>query len=61
MTSPLENLSGDDKPLRQEAFDDVEFAGLRQSGLTRLTDARNTRTRSPGGASGLLAVVIVLC
>jgi hypothetical protein len=40
MASALENLSGDDKPLRAEPFDAGEFAGLTQSGLTRLADAR---------------------
>lgn len=39
MTSPLENLSGPDKALRKEAPDAREFAGLKQSGLRRLTDA----------------------
>ncbi|MGH2456200.1 MAG: hypothetical protein ACREK9_10840 [Candidatus Rokuibacteriota bacterium] len=41
MTSPLENLSGAGKPLRQEAPDAKEFANLRQSGLKRLADAEN--------------------
>ncbi len=41
MTSPLENLSGPGQPLRKEAPDAKEFAGLRQSGLTRLADAEN--------------------
>src|SRR5437879_6191461 len=40
MTSPLENLSGPDKPLRKEAPDAKEFAGLKHSGLTRLADAQ---------------------
>ena len=39
MTSPLENLSGPDKALRKEAPDAREFAGLKHSGLRRLTDA----------------------
>lgn len=39
MNSPLENLSGPDKSLRPEAPDQQEFAGLKQSGLTRLHDA----------------------
>ena len=41
-TSPLENLSGPGQPLRKEAPDAREFAGLKQSGLTRLADAENT-------------------
>ena len=40
MTSPLENLCGSDKPLRQEPPDAKEFAGLKHSGLTRLVDAQ---------------------
>ena len=39
MTSPLENLSGPGQPLRKEAPDAKEFAGLEQSGLRRLADA----------------------
>ena len=41
MTSPLENLSGPGQPLRKEAPDAKEFAGLKRSGLTRLSDAGN--------------------
>ena len=41
MTSPLENLSGPGQSLRKEAPDAKEFAGLKQSGLTRLADAEN--------------------
>src|SRR5688572_27503417 len=37
--SPLENLSGPGKPLRQEAPDAKELAGLERSGLRRLADA----------------------
>jgi hypothetical protein len=37
--SPLENLSGPGQPLRREAPDANEFAGLQRSGLTRLADA----------------------
>ncbi len=40
MTSPLENLCGPGQPLRKEAPDAKEFAGLRRSGLTRLADAK---------------------
>lgn len=40
MTSPLENLSGPGQPLRKEASDAKEFAGLKRSGLTRLADAQ---------------------
>jgi hypothetical protein len=39
--SPLENLCGPGKPLRQEAPDAKELAGLLQSGLRRLADAEN--------------------
>ena len=41
MTSPLENLSGPDRPLRKEAPDAKEFANLKRSGLRRLADAEN--------------------
>jgi hypothetical protein len=41
VSSPLENLSGPGQPLRKEASDAKEFAGLRQSGLRRLADAQN--------------------
>lgn len=41
MLSPLENLCGPGKPLRQEAPDAKELAGLQQSGLRRLADAEN--------------------
>lgn len=41
MTSPLESLCGPAQPLRREAPDAREFAGLKQSGLTRLADAEN--------------------
>ncbi len=41
MTSPLENICGPRQPLRREAPDAKEFAGLKQSGLTRLADAEN--------------------
>jgi hypothetical protein len=39
VTSPLENLSGPGQPLRKEAPDTKEFAGLKQSGLRRLADS----------------------
>jgi hypothetical protein len=38
--SPLENLAGPGKALRQEAPDAKELAGLKRSGLTRLADAQ---------------------
>jgi hypothetical protein len=38
--SPLDALTGDDKPLRAEAPDSEEYAGLKRSGETRLKDAR---------------------
>jgi hypothetical protein len=37
--SPLENLEGPGKPLRAEATDAAEFAGLLRSGRARLKDA----------------------
>ena len=39
MTSPLENLSGPNKPLVAEPPDAREFAGLLRSGRARLRDA----------------------
>jgi hypothetical protein len=41
MASPLENLSGPGKSLRKEPPDTKEFAGLKRSGLARLSDAAN--------------------
>ena len=41
MTSPLENLTGNGKPLAAEAPDTGEIAGLLRSGRARLADARN--------------------
>lgn len=40
MTSPLENLAGRDGPLKAEAPDAAEYAGLVRSGLVRLADAK---------------------
>ena len=40
MTSPLENLAGLDGPLKAEAPDAAEYAGLVRSGQVRLADAR---------------------
>ena len=40
MPSPLENLAGPGKVLRQEAPEAKELAGLKRSGLTRLADAQ---------------------
>lgn len=42
MPTPLDNLSGPGKPLKAEAPDAQELAGLLRSGLARLNDARNT-------------------
>lgn len=42
MTTPLENLSGAGKPLKAEAPDAQELAGLLRSGLARLKDAHHT-------------------
>jgi hypothetical protein len=41
MASPLDNLCGPGKPLRQEAPDDQETQGLLRTGTARLKDARN--------------------
>ena len=41
MTSQLDNLSGPGKPLRTEASDPDEYAGLIRSGKVRLADAEN--------------------
>ena len=41
MTSQLDNLSGPGKPLRKEAPDPDEYAGLIRSGKVRLADAEN--------------------
>lgn len=41
MTSPLEHLTGPDKPLAAEPADANEIAGLLRSGRARLVDARN--------------------
>jgi hypothetical protein len=41
MLSAFENLCGPGKPLRAEPPDAAEFAGLKRSGLARLTDAEN--------------------
>ena len=45
MASPLDSLAGPGQPLRAEAPDAKEFTGLKNSGLTRLTDAQK-RTNS---------------
>lgn len=45
MTSPLENLAGPGKSLRQEPPDAEEYLGLVRSGRVRLTDAER-----PGNA-----------
>ena len=41
MSNPLENLSGQGKPLQAEPPDAKEIAGLVKSGLARLKDAQN--------------------
>jgi hypothetical protein len=41
MTSPFENLTGYNKPLKAEPPDAKEYAGLLRSGLARLKDAGN--------------------
>lgn len=42
MSPPLDNLSGTGKPLKAEAPDAAETAGLLRTGLARLADSRNT-------------------
>ncbi len=42
MTSPLDNLCGQDRPLASEPPDAQEYAGLMRSGLARLQDAAHT-------------------
>ena len=42
MTSPLERLAGQGRPLAAEPPDAKEFAGLKRSGLARLRDAGNS-------------------
>jgi hypothetical protein len=39
--SPLDNLTGPGKALRNEPPDAKEFAGLKRSGMARLSDAAN--------------------
>jgi hypothetical protein len=41
MTSPFENLTGFNKPLKAEPPDAKEYAGLIRSGMARLKDAAN--------------------
>ena len=41
MPSPLDNLTGPGKALRSEPPDAKEFAGLKRSGMARLSDAAN--------------------
>jgi len=48
MPSPLENLSGPGKSLQREPPDAREFAGLKRSGLARLSDAANTANSLEG-------------
>ncbi len=42
MPQALDNLSGPGKPLKAEAPDATEIAGLLRTGVARLNDARNT-------------------
>jgi hypothetical protein len=46
--SPLENLCGPGKALREESPDAKEFAGLKRSGRTRLADAQNSQNSLEG-------------
>jgi hypothetical protein len=45
VASPLENLSGPGKPLRQEPPDEKEYSGLKRSASARLADsAKNSNS-----------------
>ncbi|HET7674088.1 MAG TPA: hypothetical protein VFL54_01065 [Gammaproteobacteria bacterium] len=48
MTSPLDNLCGQGKPLVREPPDAREFAGLKRSALHRLADAKNASNSLEG-------------
>jgi hypothetical protein len=48
MTSGLESLAGPGKPLRKEAPDADEYAGLVRSGRVRLEDARKASNSLEG-------------
>lgn len=41
MTSPLDNLTGPGKPLKEEKPDNAEIQGLIRTGLARLKDSSN--------------------
>jgi hypothetical protein len=40
-TNPLQNLTGPGKPLKEEAPNEEEIAGLLRTGIARLVDAKN--------------------
>jgi hypothetical protein len=45
VASPLENLTGPGKPLREEPPDEKEYSGLKRSALARLADsAKNSNS-----------------
>jgi len=48
MPTPLENLTGPGKSLRSEPPDAKEFAGLKRSGMARLSDATNVANSLEG-------------
>lgn len=48
MASPLENLCGPGKSLQSEPPDATEFARLKYSGMTRLSDAANATNSLEG-------------
>jgi hypothetical protein len=48
LPSPLENLAGPGKALRQEPPDGTEIEGLLRSGTARLADARNLQNSAEG-------------
>jgi hypothetical protein len=48
VASALENLCGPGKSLQREPPDAREFAGLKRSGLARLSDAANAANSLPG-------------
>ena len=59
MISPLENLCGPAKSLRQEPPDAKEFAGLMRSGRTRLADAQNPAIALESGFASLRNILRV--
>lgn len=61
MTSALERLAGPGKSLAGEPPDAREFAGLKQSGLVRLKDARNASNSLEGRFDLVYGAAHALC